>query len=106
MLGVWHERIRQADHGLGRAEKHGPAGVERLCDASQHIRFRRRIEIDEDVAAEDDVESAEMAEALDQIQGPEGDHGADLRRDLPILPKLGEVLSRSWMGARAAPNWL
>ena len=92
MLRMRREGVRQPDHGLGGAEHDRASRVEGAGEAAQHVGLRGGVEIDQHVAAEDDVEGAELGEALEQVELPELDHGADRRRELPVVAGLGEVL--------------
>ena len=50
--------------------------------------FEVGVEVDQHIAAIDDVELAEAAEIVDEIEVAEVDHGADLGRDLPLIADL------------------
>ena len=55
------------------------------------------VEIDEDVATEDQIEHAEMREVRQQIELPVSDHGANVRRELPHIAR------PRWRAAAAPP---
>ena len=68
-----------------------PSAFHRLGETAEDIDLGILVEIDQDVAAEDDVEGAELGEIVQQIQLPMLNHGAQLRADLPKLAVLLEI---------------
>ena len=56
------ERVGQTDHGLGRAEQEISIGRHDARDPLEHVDLGRLVEIDQHVAAEHDVERAEVRE--------------------------------------------
>ena len=79
--------ILTAEHE--RAVRHKARGQQ-----FQHLHLGRHVEIDQDVAAEDHVEAAELVVALQQVVLLELDHRADALRDLPFVADLLEMLQQ------------
>src|SRR5262249_47425832 len=52
------------------------------------------VEIDQHVATEDEIERAERAEIVQQIERTELHHGTDVRRDLPTVTDLREIFDQ------------
>ena len=86
------ERVGEADHCLGSAEREETVGLHALGESSENLRLHLLIEIDQHVAAEDDVELTEMREVGQQVQRLVLDHRAQFRRNLPHVADLLEVL--------------
>src|SRR5260221_3178692 len=64
-------------------------------------RLGRLVEIDQDIAAEDDIEAAESGHFVEQVQLPETHHRANRRIDLPALALLLEILDEKLDGQAA-----
>src|SRR5215475_8750178 len=67
-------------------------GSERIGEAIQDACFGLRFEIEQYVAAEDDIHLAEEAVIVEQIEGAEFDHAAQMFGDTPVfifLRKMG-----------------
>ena len=71
-----------------------PSGSSSLAQALEDAGLGVLVEIDQHVAAEDHVESAEMGEILQQIELPMLHHGADIGIELPELADLREMLDQ------------
>src|SRR5450631_4385657 len=93
-LRIGLEGVGQPDHRFGGAEHQKAIGLGRLGEAVEYVGLGILVEIDQDVAAEDDVEDAKMGKILQQVQLPVLDHGADVGIDLPDLAYLLEVLDQ------------
>src|SRR5579883_2233650 len=88
------EGVGHADHGFGGAQHQHAVRLHHLRKPLEDRQLGREVEIDQDVATEDDVELAEVGEVLQQVQLPMLDHGADVGVDLPELALLGEVFDQ------------
>ena len=88
------EGIRNADHGLGRTQHHEAIRLGRLRKALEDAGLGLLIEIDQDVAAKDYIETSEVAEVLQQIELTMLHHGAYIGVELPHLSDLGEMLDQ------------
>ena len=62
------EPVGQADHGLRRAEHEEAVAGHRVGQAVEQFGLRRLVEIDEDVAAEDQIERPQMREIGEQVE--------------------------------------
>ena len=69
-----------------------PSGSSIFATAVEDVGLGVLVEIDQHVAAEDDVEGAEMGEVLQQVELPVLHHGADVGIELPQFALLGEIL--------------
>jgi hypothetical protein len=88
------EAVGQSDHSLGSPEHEIAVARRRPCKAIEHADFRFRIEIDQNIPAQDQVEAPEPGEIRQEIELLVFDHRADIRRDLPKLADLGEMLDQ------------
>src|SRR5579875_1058322 len=86
------EAVGDAEHRLGAAEIEEAVIGHDLTDALEHPGLGLLVEVNKDVAAEDDVEAAEDARVVEQVEFPELHHRPDRRVDLPALAVLLEVL--------------
>src|SRR6266545_870431 len=94
LVGERLEAVGEADHGLGRAQHQIALAVEAARQAFEYADLGVVIEIDQHVAAEHQVEHAELAEVLQQVERLELDHGADVGGDLPAFADLREILDQ------------
>ena len=85
---------RYADHALRAAEKKRAVRREDVGHAVQNGAFGVLVKINQDVPAEDDVELAENAIAVEQVEGLIAHHVAQLGRYPPVLALLGEILDQ------------
>ena len=74
MLRVRHEPVGEPDHGFGRAEKDDAVRGQAGTETSQNVALRRRVKINQHVAAIDDVERPERFEWVQQVQWAEIHH--------------------------------
>src|SRR6266700_3585087 len=93
-IRIGTERVGNPDHGFGRPQHQHAVGLERFGDALEDRDLGILVEIDQDVAAEDHVELAEMGKVLQQIELALLHHAADIGTDLPEFADLGEVLDQ------------
>ena len=76
---------------FGSAQRQHAIGLQHPGEPLEDVDLGILIEIDQHVAAEDDVEHAEMGEVLQQIELTVLHHAADFGTDLPELAVLGEI---------------
>src|SRR5690348_14879118 len=88
------EAVGQAHHGLGGAEHQKTVAGGDARQPIEHVDLGLLVEIDQHVAAEDQIEDAEVGKVRQQVELAEFDHGADVRRDLPELTGLGKMLDQ------------
>src|SRR6478672_5200875 len=86
--------VSQPYHRLGAAQHQEAVALGDAGDTLQHANLGGLIEIDQYIAAQHQIEAAEMAEVVEQIERQELHHAADLRRNLPSLANLGEILDQ------------
>src|SRR5690348_11559112 len=91
MARVRNEFLADADDGLGAAEEEDAALGHLAAHAVENVALGRELEIDEHVAAENDVEGSERGEVLQEVERPELDALAQGRLDAPALVFLVEV---------------
>src|SRR5260221_562921 len=94
LVGNELEAACETDDGLGPAKRQEAVTLGDVGDAIEHRGFGGLIEIDQHVAAEHHIESAEMRKVVEQVERRELHHAADLRRDLPHLADLREILDQ------------
>src|SRR5579871_4411393 len=68
LVRIRPERVGNPDNGFGCTQHQHAVRLDRLCDALEDSRLGLLVEIDQDVAAEDDVEFAEAGEVLHQVE--------------------------------------
>ena len=85
MFLVRSEGVGEADHAFGRAHQQEAVSGERPREPRQNVAFRRDIEVEQDVTAEDRVEGAQSAKIGKQIKLPEIDARAQKFVDLPAF---------------------
>src|SRR5665213_956219 len=90
-LRIGLEDVGQPDHRFGCAEHEKAVRFGHLGKAVEYVDLGVLIEIDQNVAAEDHVESSELGKIVQQIQLPMLNHRAEVRIDLPQLSRLFEV---------------
>ena len=88
------ERVGQTDDGFRRAQHEEAVRFHRLGETVEDVDLGVLIEIDQDVAAEDDVECPELGKVVQQIELPVLHHGADVGVDLPELSRLLEIFDQ------------
>ena len=93
-LGQGGKALGQSDHGLGGSENEIAVGGRNPAEPIEHIGLGRLVEIDQHVAAKDQIEHAERGEIRQQVELPELDHRAQFRRDLPHVSRLAEIFDQ------------
>src|ERR1700734_370116 len=81
-------------HGFSGAQRQYAIGFNHPCKAVEDPGLGVLIEIDQDVAAEDHIEGAEMGKIVQQIQLPVLDHGTDIGIELPEFSDPREMLDQ------------
>src|ERR1043165_8435479 len=98
------ELRRQRDQRFGVAEEEVAAVAEAVVEAGDDVLLRGVVEVDDHVAAEDDVEVAEEGDAglVVEVHAAERNAVADLVGDAPCVVGLArEVLLANWGAGRA-----
>ena len=95
------EAARDGAGRLARAEEQNAAAVQREVEQRQHLLLRRRLEVDEQVAAGDEIDARERR-VLDDVVLREDDHLAEVGDDLVAVAVPGEV-AREALGRDVRP---
>src|SRR5260221_378972 len=101
VLRHWLQLVADAEDGLGAAEIEMAVRRHLAAETVEDQRLGRLVEIDQDIAAEDDIEAAESGHFVEQVQLPETHHRANRRIDLPALALLLEILDEKLDGQAA-----
>jgi len=82
------------------SDKQVTSGLQAFCEAIDELCLGLVAEIDHDVSAEDDIESADVGPGLDQIYSLKVDHVDDFRpHSIPAIPMAfaaQEMLAKPW----------
>src|ERR1035441_10531814 len=99
--GLSFKPLLDAESRLGAAQQQPTASKQRAVEFLQDLLLRPGIEVDHDVAAENQVEGSEGAHALAQVNHLEPGHPAYLLAQLPVNAGAAEMLHQE--GRRQTP---
>src|SRR5579864_6867791 len=85
VCGVRRVFVADTDHGLGAAQEKRPIARQLAAHTIENVALGQEVEIDQNIAAKDDIERAERAETFEEIEGAEFDALAHRRLDPPPL---------------------
>src|SRR5689334_3323432 len=93
MAGIEGKLVGDPEHRLGATKEEITVVRELPVNAPQDVALGRRVEVDQHVAAEHDVEHAERGEIVEQVELAEGDLAPNGRGEFPtVFRDFGEVL--------------